>query len=209
MSTKSTKASKSGKAQPKVQNKTKNVRSNSGKGRRRGSRKGRRGGNNGSMLVTTTIRRRELWSIKEFNESANEVQKLNFAEGSYPPWFNKVRELYEMYQLHYIRIYTASSAATTTSGTYYLSYNTQYGQRADERTIPQLAAQQNAKSAQVFKPLSVVIPASALKNFRTNTPTSGDNSWAFNVELGMAQNSVAMSVPIWIEYKVTLRNPQI
>jgi hypothetical protein len=161
------------------------------------------------MLVTTTIRRRELWTIKTFDASANIVQKQNFAAGTYPPWFDKIKDLYEMYQLHYIRIYTTSSAATTTSGNYYLSYNTQYAQREDERTLPQLAAQQNAKSAQVFKPLSVVIPASSLKNFRTNTPTTGDNSWSFNVELGMSNNSVAMSVPIWIEYKVTLRNPQI
>lgn len=165
---------------------------------------------NGSFLRTTTIRRKELWSIVHFDANSNDVvEKVNFVDGTYPPWFDKIRKLYEMYQIHYLRLYTASGAATTTSGRYVLSYNTNESQKTDVRSSAQLSAQQNAKENNVFKNLSVVVPASSLKNFRTNTPTTGAASWAFNCEIGMNGNSVALDVPLWVEYKITLRNPQV
>lgn len=192
-----------GKAQPKVQRKRRNRRN-----RRRGLKLVNVGPNS-TYLSNSTIRHRELWSTLSFGANSNTVEKLNFADGSFPPWFDKARRIYEMYQLHYIRIYTKASAASTTSGTYVLSYNTNEYQVTDERTLAQLAGQMNAKQGKVYSDLSVVIPASALKNFRTNTQTAGISSWSFNVELGMAQNSVALTVPIWIEYIVTFRNPQV
>lgn len=179
-----------------------------GKRQKRARRRGQ--GPNSSFLVTTTLRHKELWSVIHFDaNSSNVVNKLNFEEGTYPPWFNEIRKLYEMYQIHYLRIFTKSAAATTTNGRYVLSYNTNESQKSDARSTAQLSAQQNAAESNVFKQLSVVIPASSLKNFRTNTPCSGTNSWAFNVEVGMDGNNIALDVPVWVEYKVTMRNPQI
>lgn len=167
-------------------------------------------GPSSSFLVTTTLRHKELWSVLHFDaNSSNIVKKLNFEEGTYPPWFNEIRKLYEMYQVHYLRIYTKSAAATTTNGRYVLSYNTNESQKGDVRSTAQLSAQQNASESNVFRQLSVVIPASSLKNFRTNTPCSGAASWSFNVEVGMDGNNIALDVPVWVEYKVTMRNPQI
>lgn len=162
------------------------------------------------LLTNTTVRHRELWHEFSFQtgQTGNAV-KLNFDSNSYPKWFDKIRKLYEMYQLHYIRIYTASSAATTTDGTYVLSYNTNYNQKDAVRTSADLAGQQNAKQGHVYKQLDVVIPASSLKNFRTNTPCEGTDSWSFNVEMAMSGNSSDLTIPLWIEYTVTLRNPQV
>lgn len=203
MSQKAQNISKQGKSEPKRSGKTKSKKQT----KRQKTRVSKVGG---QFLRTTTVRRRELWTIIHFDINQQDtVEKVNFVDGSYPPWFDKIRKLYEMYQIHYLRIYTASGAATTTSGRYVLSYNTNEAQKTDIRSSAQLSAQQNAKQNNVFKNLSVVVPASSLKNFRTNTPTAGAGSWAFNVELGMSGNSVALDVPVWIEYKVTLRNPQI
>lgn len=163
-----------------------------------------------SLLVTNTIRHKELWGTLSFLINSNDnVKKMNFDYNSFPPWFDKVRKLYEMYQLHYVRIYTKATAATTTTGTYVLSYNTNEAQKSASRTCAALAGQQNAKQDRLYENLSVVIPASSLKNFRTNTPTDGSESWAFNVELGVDGNSVAVNIPVWIEYIVTMRNPQV
>lgn len=167
-----------------------------------------------SPFVNTTLKHRELWTTISFIQNAEQgedggIKKYSFASGTYPPWFNEIAKLYEMYQLHYVRIYTASYAATTTNGSYILSYNTNKAQVDSVRTADQLAGQQNAKQANVFKNLSVIIPASALKNFRTNTPCQGEESWAFNLEMAMLGNSTALNVPVWIEYTVSLRNPQV
>lgn len=205
-----------GKAQPKVQqiSQPDNSRQSSRR-RRRANRRRRRRINRGvgaytSLLVNRTLRMRELWStITVAANSTGHVEKLNFTDGTFPVWFGKAAKLYEMFQLHYIRIYFNSTAATTTSGTVILSYNTNSNQAADVRTLSQLAAQQNARQGSVHDNMSVVIPAGALKNFRTNTPTSGNDSWSFNVELGVDQNTAALSIPVWIEYVVTFRNPQV
>lgn len=214
-----------GKAQPKVQKKLNqlnkkvdkilNENKKKGRGRRNRMRRRRRlprvRNVEGTYLVTRTLRNSELWQVSNFvQDSPGTVVQVQFDSTNFPPWFDKARKLYEMYQLHYIRIYTKSSAATTTSGSYVLSYNTNKAQSTDNtRTLAKLAAQQNAQQGRVYSNLSVVIPASALKNFRTNTPTDGADSWSFNVELGMTGNSAALSVPIWIEYVVTFRNPQV
>lgn len=198
-------ANKSGKAEPiKI---SKNRRR---KDRRYGRSNKRKIAPSSSLLVTNTIRHKELWGTLSFTINSNDqVKKLSFDYNSFPPWFDKVRKLYEMYQLHYIKISTKATAATTTSGTYVLSYNTNEAQKNDSRSCAVLAGQQNAKQDRLYENLSVVIPASSLKNYRTNTPTDGANSWAFNVELGVDGNSVAVNIPIWIEYIVTMRNPQV
>lgn len=181
---------------------------NSNKTRRQ--RNSRRNRNSQQLLTNTTVRHKELWHEFTFSQGeTGTAVKLDFDSNNFPKWFDKIRKLYEMYQLHYIRIYTASSAATTTDGTYVLSYNTNYNQKGAVRTSADLAGQQNAKQGHVYKQLEVVIPASSLKNFRTNTPCDGTDSWSFNVEMAMSGNSSALTIPLWIEYTVTLRNPQV
>lgn len=204
MSTKQTKQiTKQGKVDPKISNNNKRRR------RRNRTRRGRINPSS-SLLVTNTIRHRELWTTLNFSTNSDGTgKKQDFDYTSFPPWFAKVAKLYEMYQLHYIRLYVKSPAATTTSGSYVLSYNTNYYQKSDSRTFAQMAAQQNAKQTKIYQDLSVIIPASALKNFRTNTPTDGSDSWAFNAEIGVLGNSVAVDLPVWIEYVVTVRNPQV
>lgn len=217
-----------GKAQPKVQpvNNTINLTNNSGsrKRRRNRRRRARRSmtGSQGFMsasstlLKNVTIRHRELWNTVSFQvNSDGTAQKVIFADGTYPPWFDKIRKLYEMYQLHYIRIFTIPPAPTTVGGNYVLSYNTNQDQLNDPRTAAQLAQQQNAKQQAVWRGASVVIPASALKNFRTNTACTGVDSnpvvttYSFNSEISVTGNSIALNIPLWIEYVVTLRNPQV
>lgn len=211
------KTQKTSKLNSKVkQNQSSLIRNNTSNKRSRRNRRTRR--NRGlnspssSLLVTNTIRHKELWTTLSYDVNSNNVTKAaDFDYTNYPPWFAKVAKLYEMYQLHYVRIFVRSPAATTTSGSYVLSYNTNYYQKSDysNRTGAMLAGQQNAKQGKTYQDLSVIIPASSLKNFRTNTPTDGSDSWSFNLEMNMNGNSVALNMPVWIEYVVTMRNPQV
>lgn len=159
---------------------------------------------------TLTLTKRELWTTFDFETDAiTTPARISFDGTTGPAWFKKFSSLYENYNLHAVKLIFVPLAATTNSGGYVASYNTNKAQLGDARTYAQLAAQKGAKTAQIYEPCTVFIPASALKNFRTNTPCVGNDSWSFNVEILHGNLGQACSLELSIEYCVTFRNPQI
>lgn len=155
------------------------------------------------------MKRVELW--KEISVATGDnVNTIGFDTLTGPAWFKKISELYEMYQLHFVRIKVVSTAASTTSGGWVAAYNTNYAERAATRTAELIAAQHGSCSNNIHSNGVVTIPAGALKGFSTNTPLRSDNNgWLFNFEVATTGVSTACSLKIIIEYNVTFRNPQL
>ena len=73
-----------------------------------------------------TVMRRELW--KTFSLTANTAleNRERFKYGNFPAWFDKLASCYEHYHVRKLKFAFESSFATTTSGSFVLSYNTVY-----------------------------------------------------------------------------------
>lgn len=155
------------------------------------------------------IQREELWDVISVGTGDN-TYRLNFDTLTGPPWFKKFSELYEMYQLHHVRIRLISSSATTNSGNWVGGYNTNLSEASATRTAQQIAAQFGARSRNIWQNGTVVIPAGALKGFSTNTPLRSDsNGWLFNLEIATTGVASACAIQVRVEYSVTFRNPQL
>lgn len=143
------------------------------------------------------------------SDAATTVARKDFDITNGPAWFKKMAALYEKYQLHHVELEFVSGMPSTASGNYVLSYNTNYGQKSDSRTMASCAAQKNAKISHVSKNCKVIIPGGALPKFRTNASCSDAvDSWQFNVEI-MRTGTVALSGLVKIRYFLTFRNPSI
>lgn len=158
---------------------------------------------------TLRIRRYELWD--EFSVAPGDhTYRRNFDAATGPAWFKAMGALYEMYQIHNIRLYIKPTAASTTSGGWVAAYNTNYAERDATRTAGAVSAQLGSAGNVIFRNGMVYIPASAFKGFSTNTPLRSDNNgWSFNLELLSTGVSTACSIKVYIDYDVTFRNPQL
>jgi hypothetical protein len=165
----------------------------------------------GGKFSTESIRmeRRELWFTQAV-DAGNSTARKDFNIQSAPAWFKKFASMYEMYQLHHVDIEMVATSATTNSGSWVAGYNTNYTQRQAERTAETISAQYGSSAGKIYSNGRVRIPASALKGFKTNTPTHGDqDSWAFNWEAVFTGVNQQTAFNIYVTYNVTFRNPQI
>lgn len=160
------------------------------------------------------VQRTELWTDVNLTTSdpANTVFRISFDPLTGPAWFKKLCNLYEMYQIHWIKLYFETGMPTTATGNYVLSYNTNLQQISDARTFAQCSAQKNAMIKHVSRDAVVMIPGGALPHFRTNAVCNASSvsldSWNFNVEL-MRNYAGNFYGAIRVEYSITFRNPQI
>lgn len=198
------------KSQTSQQVQTQSKKKNSGRARRRARRSQAMITQGRGLRIGERVRinRRELWGVLTVS-TTDGYQKLSFDSTTGPAWFKKIAELYEYYQVHHVTIEVVPNAATTNSGNYTAAYNTQASQKSDARTASQIAAQFGSTTRTIYRKGSIVIPASALKNFRTNTPTQGTDSWSFDFEMYTTGVSSACAVSLFITYDVTFSNPQI
>lgn len=160
-------------------------------------------------METLRIRRKELW-VDHAVAAGDSLFQLDFDTTTGPAWFNKISEMYEMYQIHQIKIHVRPTAATTNSGGWCAAYNTNYDEKNATRTAAQIASQYGSAKNAIRNGGTVIIPGSAISKFRTNIPCRSEhNGWAFNLEVVFTSIAQACSVMFEIEYDVTLRNPQV
>lgn len=158
------------------------------------------------------LRRSELWSEVEV-AAGTHIYRLQFDTETGPAWFKAISKLYEMYQVHYVRIKLVPTAATTNSGGWVAAYNTNPSEKApnpETRTAEKIAAQYGHASGPIHRGGTVRVPAGALKGYSTNTPLrSDDHGWLFNLELAATGVATQCSFKVYIEYSLTFRNPQL
>lgn len=160
-------------------------------------------------MESLRIKRYELWDEFSIGTGDNTYRK-NFDTSTGPSWFKAMANLYEMYQIHNIRMFIKPTAATTNSGGWVAAYNTNYAERSATRSAGAISAQLGSGGNTIFKNGLVFIPASALKGFSTNMPLRSDNNgWSFNLELLTTGVTAACSIKVYIEYDITFRNPQL
>lgn len=159
-----------------------------------------------------SVDREEVWSDVNFslNDPSTNIFRITFDPTTGPAWFKKMCTMYEKVQVHQVQIVYVPGDPATASGNYCLSYNTNYSQKSDTRTIDLLAAQKNARTSHISRASIVTIPGGAMPHFRTNAACTGntEEAYHFNVEI-MRNGNFAMHGILRVRYSVTFRNPQL
>lgn len=166
---------------------------------------------NGNALSRESLhlRRYELWSEIAI-AAGDSTHRIQFDTQTGPAWFKAMSKLYEMYQIHNVKLYIKPTAPTTCGGGWVAAYNTNFDERNTARTAAALGAQLGCGDNAIYKSGSVFIPASAFKGYSTNTSLRSDsNGWLFNFELVCTGVKEACSIKLYILYDLTFRNPQI
>ena len=162
-----------------------------------------------------TVMRRELW--KTFSLTANTAleNRERFKYGNFPAWFDKLASCYEHYHVRKLKFAFESSFATTTSGSFVLSYNTVYTDTL-VTDKSKLMAQKGARSFRVAdKGVTIEIPAQALQQTPSRktcrfagTDTQMDTSYLLDVVYS-GVSSAAGPLYLYVEYVVDFYTPQL
>nr|ULF50230.1 capsid protein [Statovirus 0450] len=160
-------------------------------------------GNIDGGLNRLRLRRKELWF------TINKVGQVSydFDSTTYPPWFNRMANLYENYEMHEIRIHWVSSYSRLSTGTFTISYNSCLNDPFSYEPTYMLA-QQGSKSCQISKSGSITIPKSAYTRTPSKRPCRGEQSWLFQLLIS-SQAQEDSQIQVFIEYEATFRVPQL
>lgn len=160
------------------------------------------------------IHRREL--LITYTSTANQDVKnvLPFNLSNYPPWLKKLCALYEQIQFHKLVIHAVSHFATTTSGAYYLSYNSSSGDviLAQDLSPEIMKQQRNSVTATIFNNAYMIIPKPTFNQplkrplCKPNDADHLPQTWICDLMTLINASSVS-KLDLEIEYDVTLYTP--
>lgn len=166
---------------------------------------------NSGLTQNTRVKRKEILATGKFTTDNNlQIKHHIFDAANGPAWFKKMCDMYEKYKIHSVDLEVVFGGSKMSKGTYILSYNTNYAQRADvSQTQSAIMAQKGAKQVCAADQVATIhINGSGLTGYSTTLPTTGNESYCFDAILaGVPVEDIPYTINVY--YDATFYNPQI
>jgi hypothetical protein len=134
---------------------------------------------------------------------------------NYPPWLKSMCALYEKIAFRRIVIRVVTSAASTTAGTYVLSYNASAkdvlnGESEVQFTSEKMMAQEKARTFTIRSNGSIILPKSTLNiPYRQNLgPGTADDDTAWLFDFMYRLDAHEGTLTVFVDYDAVLYTPQ-
>lgn len=164
------------------------------------------------------VKRTELFATLPVVGGTVKKGHIAFNINNYPPWLKRLTTLYEMISFERIKLHIISNYATTTTGSYFIGFNSSYSDTINDSTLTsaEIMQQKNAKTTNVYTNSHILIPRTTFqlpyKRYLCD-PSSTDSdalekTWFFDM-LYYIDTSTSGNFTIMIEYEATLYTPAI